>query len=160
MTVAAIATGLLTMVLVGPVLAQPADNLGNGQPASAPQSAQLQPAPAGQVAPAATEPASTQPRKTDSQGPFIWVMLGAVVLMWLFMGRNKRKQAAKKKEMLSSLKKGDRVTSIGGIIGSVVEVREDEVVLKIDDNSRMHLARWAIRGVGEEAKQENPDAKK
>ncbi|MCE5277601.1 MAG: preprotein translocase subunit YajC [Planctomycetaceae bacterium] len=150
--------------LAGAVHAQqPADNLGNGQPATAPQTPQLQPAPAGQTN-GATQPATGTPESPaqgdKGSGPFIWVMLGAVVLMWLFMGRNKKKQAAKKQEMLSNLKKGDRVTSIGGIIGSVVEVREDEVVLKIDDNSRLHLARWAIRGVGDESKQEDPQAKR
>ena len=63
--------------------------------------------------------------------------------------------------MLSSLKKGDKVTSIGGIVGSVIEIREDEITVKIDEtnNVRMKFARWAIRGVGAEAKEDPQDKK-
>ena len=93
---------------------------------------------------------------------FLFIMLGAIVLMYVFMGRKKRKQAAKRKDMLTNLKKGDKITTIGGIVGSVIEVREDEVTLKIDEtnNTRVHVTRWAIRGVGDQAKSENPDDKK
>ncbi|MBS3734277.1 MAG: preprotein translocase subunit YajC [Phycisphaerae bacterium] len=88
-----------------------------------------------------------------SMMPFI-VILGGFLLLYLWMGRSRRKQEAKRREMLSNLKKGDKVTSIGGICGTVVEVREDEVVIKIDDSTRMRMARWAVRGVGDEAKAE------
>jgi preprotein translocase subunit YajC len=102
---------------------------------------------------------ATQPAK--SQDPFgsmtMWIVLiGGFILLYWWSNRSRRKQEAKRKEMLSSLKKGDKVTSIGGIIGTVIEVREDEVTVKVDEtnNVRMRFARWAIRGVGEEAKTE------
>ena len=90
------------------------------------------------------------------------LLIGAMLLMFIFMGRGKRKTEAKRKEMLAALKKGDRVTTIGGIIGTVMEVRDDEVVVKIDEssNSRMRFARWAVRGVGDQAKSETPEDKK
>ena len=61
--------------------------------------------------------------------------------------------------MLSSLKKGDKITSIGGIVGTVIEVRDDEVTVKVDEtgNVRMKFARWAIRGVGDAARAEDPN---
>ncbi|MFW6132395.1 MAG: preprotein translocase subunit YajC [Planctomycetota bacterium] len=88
--------------------------------------------------------------------PFI-IILGGFLLLYFWMGRSRRKQEAKRREMLANLKKGDKVTSIGGICGTVVEVREDEVVVKVDENTRMRMARWAVRGVGEEAKTERPE---
>lgn len=122
-------------------------------------------APAG---PAATQPTTqptTQPKRKKGfweGNTMLFVMLGGVFLLYIFMGRSKRKQATKRKSMLASLKKGAKVTTIGGIVGTVVEIREDEVVVKVDEtnNSRLRLARWAIRGVGEEAKTEGPDQKK
>ena len=129
-------------------------------------------APAVKAAPAegaATHPAGQDQQQAPQRRKSFWenntmllVMLGAVVLLFVMTGRSKRKQAAKRKEMLAGLKKGAKITTIGGIIGSVVEVRDDEVTIKIGEasNARMRLARWAIRGVGEEAKAEDPDQKK
>jgi preprotein translocase subunit YajC len=60
---------------------------------------------------------------------------------------------------VDNFKKGDKITTIGGVIGTVVEVREDEVMVKTDEsaNVRMKFARWAIRGVGEDARTTSPD---
>jgi len=78
------------------------------------------------------------------------VMIGGLVLLFVFMGRKPRQQEKKRREMLANLKKGDKVTSIGGIIGSVMEVRENEVTVKVDEtsNTRVKFLRSAIRGVG------------
>ena len=48
--------------------------------------------------------------------------------------------------MLQSLKKNDRVRTIGGIFGTVIEVKGDEVVLKVDEanNTRIHVSVSAI----------------
>lgn len=99
------------------------------------------------------------PKKMDWTFPLI--MIGVFVLMYVWMGRGKKKREAKRRDMLASLKKGDKVTSIGGIVGTVVEVREDEVAVKVDENNniRMRFARWAIRGVGDQAKTKAPEDK-
>ncbi|MFB3890647.1 MAG: preprotein translocase subunit YajC [Phycisphaerae bacterium] len=91
---------------------------------------------------------------TSGGGQQMWMLLGLVVLMILMFywtGRSRRKQEAKRKELLASLKKGDKITTIGGIIGTVIEVRENEVTIKTDEtnNVRMKFARWAVREVGE-----------
>jgi len=107
----------------------------------------------------------TQPTTTGAGRPgggpnwtFPVILIGGFLLMYLWMGRSKKKQARKRQEMLESLKKGDKVTSIGGVVGTVIEVRDDEVTVKVDENNnvRMKFARWAIRGVGDAAKAENP----
>lgn len=99
-------------------------------------------------------PPATQPY-------LIYIMLGGFILLWIWMGRGRKKQEQKRKEMLSKLSKGDKVTSIGGIIGTILEVRDDEITVKVDENNnvRMKFARWAIRGVGDAAKTEEPENK-
>ena len=51
--------------------------------------------------------------------------------------------------MLANLKRGDRIQTIGGILGSVVEARENEVVIKIDEstNTKIRIVRDAIKKV-------------
>jgi len=117
------------------------------------------------AAPPATQPAGSEPQQPRgifdglTGNPLLFIMIGGFILLYLFMGRGRRKQEAKRKEMLAGLKKGDKVTSIGGIVGTISDVREDEVTVKVDDtnNVRMKFARWAIRGVGEDAKTEQPE---
>jgi len=122
-------------------------------------------APAGDANQPTTGPARTRPQN-ENDSPFgnyfIFIMLGGIVLLYVFMGRGRRKQEAKRKEMLSSLKKGDKVVTIGGIMGTIMDARPEEITVKVDEtnNVRMKFARWAVRGVGEEAKKEGQDDKK
>ncbi len=71
------------------------------------------------------------------------------VVMWIFLLGGNRKERKKHEQMLADLSKGDRVQTAGGILGSVVEVRGDEVVVKVDENAntRLRFARSAIKGV-------------
>jgi preprotein translocase subunit YajC len=90
------------------------------------------------------------------------LLLGAFVLMYVFMGRSRRRQERKRRDMLASLQKGDKVVTIGGIVGTIMDVRKDEIMVKVDEtsNTRMRFARWAVRGVGEELKGEEAEARK
>ena len=110
-----------------------------------------------------TQPASQPTGDKGSGGLFgsmklMFIMLGGFFLLYIWMGRSRRKQRRQRQEMLTALKKGDKITSIGGIVGTVIEVRDDEVTVKVDEtgNVRMKFARWAIRGVGEAGKAEDP----
>lgn len=80
-------------------------------------------------------------------------MIGVLVLMMVLSGRAKKKEEAKKASMLSTLKRHDRVQTIGGIIATVSEVRDTEVVLTIDEQSkaRLRVAKSAIQQVLREA---------
>ena len=64
-----------------------------------------------------------------------------------------RKEKKKRESMLNSVRKHDRVQTIGGVIGSVVEVKPDIIVLKVDEmsNTRMTFARSSIQQVLKEA---------
>lgn len=77
------------------------------------------------------------------------LIFGAVILFMMMLGGGSRKQKKKQATMLAAMTKGDKVVSIGGIKGSVVEVRENEVVVKIDENNntRMKFSKEAIREV-------------
>ena len=57
------------------------------------------------------------------------------------------KQRKKTQEMLSSLKKGDRVVTSGGIYGTIQGVEAEVVYLKIAENVKVKVARSAISGV-------------
>ena len=57
------------------------------------------------------------------------------------------KQRKKTQEMLSSLKKGDRVLTTGGIYGTIQGVEADVVYLKIAENVKVKVARSAVAGV-------------
>ena len=78
------------------------------------------------------------------------LLFGAVILCFMMLANGGNKKARKKQqELLASMSKGDKVVSIGGIKGSIVEVREDEVVVKVDENNntRMKFSKEAIREV-------------
>ena len=80
------------------------------------------------------------------QGTYTIVMIVVLVAMMYFMmirPENKRKKKAQ--EMRDSLKKGDIVTSIGGIVGKIVAVQKDTIVIETsDDRVRMELSKWAV----------------
>ncbi|MDP9193294.1 MAG: preprotein translocase subunit YajC [Acidobacteriota bacterium] len=57
------------------------------------------------------------------------------------------KQRKKTQEMISSLKKGDRVITTGGIYGTVQGVEADAVYLRIAENVKVKVARSAVSGV-------------
>ena len=87
---------------------------------------------------------------------FIPLILMLVVMYFLIMRpENKRKKQAE--AMRNSLKKGDRITTIGGIVGRIVHVAEDTIVIETsEDRVRMELTKWAVSTnntqQGEEAK--------
>ncbi len=66
------------------------------------------------------------------------------VIFYFMLIRPQQTQQKKRKEMLSSLRKGDRVVSIGGIYGMLREVQDDTVVLRIADNVNVKMARGGI----------------
>jgi len=61
------------------------------------------------------------------------------VVMYLLLMRGPRKQQQQHKQMVRSLKKNDRVRTIGGILGTVVDIRGDEVTLKIDESNNTKI---------------------
>ncbi len=84
---------------------------------------------------------------------FIGLML-AVAVFWIITMRGNSKEKKQRQAMLDNLAKSDRVLTIGGIIGTVVAVKGNEVVIKVDEgtNTKMLFTRSAVQKVltGEE----------
>ena len=71
------------------------------------------------------------------------VIMIAVFYFMLIRPENKRKKEAE--QLRSSLKVGDQITTIGGIVGTVVSVKEDKFVIETSaDQVRMELQKWAL----------------
>ncbi len=79
---------------------------------------------------------------------FIPLLLIMVFMIWTSSSAQ-RKEKKKRESMLGSLKRHDRVQTIGGLIGSVVEIKDSEVVLKVDEanNIKMRFAKSAVQQV-------------
>ena len=72
---------------------------------------------------------------------------GIMVIMYLFMIRPQSKQRKEHQAMLSALKKGDKVVTIGGIVGMISNVKDNVVVVKIADNVKVEMRRSGIAQV-------------
>lgn len=81
--------------------------------------------------------------------PVLVMVLPLVVLWYVLITMPQNKERARRQDMLRSLKKNDPVVTIGGIIGTIVNVTEDgeEVTIRADDNVRLRMRRDAIREV-------------
>lgn len=84
--------------------------------------------------------------------PMMWLIFLVPVVMLLMGGGNRKKQK-QAKEQLKSLEKGDKVQSIGGIIGTVFHVKEDSIVVKVDGTTKMEFASSAVSTVLEKKNQ-------
>lgn len=87
------------------------------------------------------------------------VLMLAVFYFMLIRPENKRKKEAE--QMRSSVKNGDRITTIGGIVGTVVNVKEDKLVIETGaDQVRIEIAKWAMSSNETAAAQAKEEAKK
>ena len=78
------------------------------------------------------------------------------VVMYFLLFRGPRRQQQQHRQMVQSLKKNDRVRTIGGIFGTIVEVKGDEVILKVDEssNTKLRVSTSAIsKNISEEGKE-------
>lgn len=92
-----------------------------------------------QAAPAA---AGQQPA---GGGAGFWIMIILLfVIMWLFMIRPQRKQQKELEKFRSGLKKGDKVITAGGIYGTIADVDERTVLLKVDGEVKIRVDKSSI----------------
>ena len=75
----------------------------------------------------------------------MWIMLALIfVVMWFFMIRPQRKQQKELQSFRDSLKKGDKVVTIGGIYGTVCEIKENNVLIEVDNNVKIRVSKNAL----------------
>ena len=97
-----------------------------------------------------------------ANGGSMWttfITFGVIILIFYFLIiRPQRKRDKEAKAMIDAIKKGDKVVTIGGIRGTVAVVKDNTVVLKVDDNTRIEFSKSAISQVLN--KKEEPAAEK
>ena len=73
-------------------------------------------------------------------GPYNLIFLGLMfVLMYMILFRGPRKKQQQHKQMVQALAKNDKVRTIGGIIGTVVDIKDDEITLKVDESNNTKI---------------------
>ncbi len=78
----------------------------------------------------------------------IILMVGIVAVMFIFMFRSQKKQEKEANEMRNNLQIGDEVTTIGGIIGEIVRIKDETVTIETGkDRTKIRILRTAIRTV-------------
>ena len=95
-------------------------------------------------------------------------MMSSIIMMVAMLGifyfllirpENKRKKEAE--QMRSTVRKGDKITTIGGIVGTVVDVKENNIVVETSaDQVRIEFAKWALSSNETAAEAAKAEAKK
>jgi preprotein translocase subunit YajC len=100
------------------------------------------------------------PTPTDGSAPPAWVQLLPLiilfVLMYFVLLRPQMKRQKEHDKLISAVKTGDRVVAAGGIFGTVTNLKDQVVVLKIADNVKIEVQRSTITSV--EKAEEKPAA--
>ena len=78
-------------------------------------------------------------------GLSMWIMLALIfIVMWFFMIRPQRKQQKELDNFRNSLKNGDKVVTIGGIYGTVCEVKDSYVLIEVDKDVKIRVSKQAL----------------
>lgn len=82
-------------------------------------------------------------------GPIMWLLPLVLVMMIVMSAMSGRKEKKKREQMISAIGKKDRVQTIGGILGTVVEIKDNEVLLRVDEstNTKLTFSKSAIQQV-------------
>ena len=79
-------------------------------------------------------------------GGMIAMMVGLLVVMYFIMIRPQKKKQSEEQKLRDSVQIGDDITTIGGINGRVVTVKEDSIVIETSsDRTKIKFMRWAIQ---------------
>ena len=90
-----------------------------------------------------------------AQYGFLIVMIGMLVLMYFITIRPQQKRQKEEQKMRNNLRVGDELTTIGGIKGRVVSIKDDTVTIETGaDRSKIQFEKWAIQTV--HTKHEDP----
>jgi len=113
-------------------------------------------APSGGAALPAPRPAPVGMGWTD----FVLLFGGMLFIFYFVAFRPQARERKQREAMLGNLKKGDRVVTNSGLLGTVASVTPTEVVLKVDDNVRLRFTRQAIQSVLGETEESSDREKK
>ena len=96
--------------------------------------------------PSDSNAAAARTREQTPLGNWWWIYIALMLVMFFVIFRGPQKQKQERKKMVQSLQKNDRVLTIGGIFGTVVDIKGDEITLKVDEsnNTKIKVASSAI----------------
>ena len=94
----------------------------------------------------------------EQYGTIIYIV-ALFALLYFLMIRPQQQRQKKHQEMIRGLKVNDKVVTAGGILGSVVKVKEDTLVLRVADGVRIEVLKSAIGQVRESAADEEEETK-
>jgi preprotein translocase subunit YajC len=86
-----------------------------------------------------------------SQLPLLLVIVATFAIFYFILIRPQQKKQKELQKMIEALKKGDRVMTSGGIFGSVVGIKDNIVVLKIDEDTKIEIIKSAVVSVVKKA---------
>ena len=88
----------------------------------------------------------TQQKKNQSNSSSMLILGVMMVVMVFILFRTPQKQKQQQKKLEQSLEKNDRVLTIGGIYGTIIDIKDDEVTLKVDEsnNTKIKVVRKAV----------------
>jgi preprotein translocase subunit YajC len=95
----------------------------------------------------------TPPAGQPQSNPFSFLLMvgGIILVFYFFMIRPQQKKAKQEKEFRESLKKGDKVVTIGGIHGRIVSIEEDGILVEVDNGVKLKFDKSAIRPAAPDA---------
>ncbi|MBX3389467.1 MAG: preprotein translocase subunit YajC [Phycisphaeraceae bacterium] len=105
----------------------------------------------------ATAPAGTAARPAGFDPMFLYLMGGMLLLIIFTTWNGSRKEKKKRQEMNESLSKGDTVQMLGGIIGVVTEIRDDELVVRMEEG-KIRFAKSAVQGILKSSRNSKADS--
>ena len=102
----------------------------------------------------ASQPVADPPWWAKLFGNSMFPLILGMIVILMFMTRSKKSGEKDRLEALKQLKRGDRIQTIGGILGSVLRTEENRVEVKVDEtnNTKMWFTRTAIHRVIDEDK--------
>ena len=83
-------------------------------------------------------------------GSMIIMMVAVVAVMYFLMIRPENKKKKEAEQMRSAVKVGDKIITIGGVVGRIVSIKDENETLVIEtgtDRSKIRIKRWAIGSV-------------
>ncbi len=98
-----------------------------------------------------TQPLPAATRPAGGVDMIFWLLPVMLIVMIIFSVLTGRKEKKKKEELISAIKKHDKVQMLGGIIGSVAEVGDEDIVLRVEEG-RIRFAKSAVAAVLSSAK--------
>ncbi|HEX2938716.1 MAG TPA: preprotein translocase subunit YajC [Ruminiclostridium sp.] len=103
------------------------------------------------VGAAAASATSSSAAASGSTAALFWSFAPFVVIIivfYFFLIRPQRKKEKQTQQMRNSLQVGDNVTTVGGVLGRVVSIKDDSIIIETGaDRSKIQIKKWAIQTV-------------